>query len=199
MDEIASAVAVVRRAGGRSLALLHCVSAYPVPTGAENLKAIDILGRAFGVPVGLSDHGADTFAVPMAIALGASLYERHLVLEDDDVAIDRAVSSTPLELAAAIAAARRAYRALGDGRKTGHGADRLNRVASRRSLCAARALPAGHVLTASDLIALRPETGLAPSELLRVLGATLKRAMDRGEALQTHDLIPVAARRPRAS
>lgn len=199
MDEIVSAVAVVRRAGGRSLALLHCVSAYPVPTGAENLKAVDVLGRTFGVPVGLSDHSSDMFAVPMAVALGASFYERHLVLDDDDAAIDRAVSSTPLELAAAIAAARRAHRALGDGRKTGQGADRLNRVASRRSLCAARALPAGHVLTAADLVALRPETGLAPSELPRIVGATLTRAVDRGHALQSSDVALPAARRSRAS
>ena len=199
MDEIAAAVAIVRRAGGRSLALLHCVSAYPVPSGAENLKAIDALGRTFGVPVGLSDHSADMFAVPMAIALGASLYERHLVLDDDETAIDRAVSSTPLELAAAIAAARRAHRALGDGRKTGQGADRLNRVASRRSLCAARALSAGHVLSAADLIALRPETGLAPSELPRVIGATLTRGVARGQALRREDLAIAAPRRTRAS
>lgn len=199
MHEIAAAVAIVRRAGGRSLALLHCVSAYPVPAGAENLAAIDVLGRAFGVPVGLSDHGADTFAVPMAVALGAALYERHLVLDDDDAAIDRAVSSTPLELAAAIATARRAHRALGDGRKTGQGADRLNRVASRRSLCAARPLPAGHVLSAADLIALRPETGLAPGELPRLIGAALKHEVDRGQALREDDLVVAAARRPRAS
>ena len=199
MDEIAAAVAVARRAGVRSLALLHCVSAYPVPTGAENLRAIDVLGRAFGVPVGLSDHAADTFAVPMAIALGATLYERHLVLDDDDAAIDRAVSSTPLELAAAIAAARRAHRALGDGRKTGQGADRLNRAASRRSICAARALPAGHVLSAADLIALRPETGLAPSEMPRVIGATLKDAVACGQSLRDQDLVLAPARRTRAS
>lgn len=199
MDEIAAAVAIVRRAGGRSLALLHCVSAYPVPTGGENLRAIDVLGRAFGVPVGLSDHGADTFAAPLCVALGAAIYERHLVLDDDETAIDRAVSSTPLELAAAIAAARRAHRALGDGRKTGQGADRLNRVASRRSLCAARALPAGHLIAASDLVALRPETGLAPSEMPRVLGATLRRAVARGQALRHDDLTPAAARRARAS
>lgn len=196
-DETAAAVAVARAAGASSLALLHCVSSYPVPRGEENLRAIDTLGLIFGLPVGLSDHGDDAFALPMAIALGASIWERHLVLEDDVDAIDLAVSSRPSEFAAAVAVARRAHQALGDGIKSGHGAESANRVASRRSLCAVRDLPEGHVLTASDLIALRPATGLAPFELPRIVGLTLRRGMARGQALQYEDVF--AARRARAS
>ena len=200
VDETAAAVTVARDAGASSLALLHCVSAYPVPPGEENLRAIDTLGLQFDVPVGLSDHGHDAFAVPMAVALGASLYERHLVLEDDrdaKDAVDLAVSSRPSELAAAVALARRAHQSLGDGAKAGLGAEAANRVASRRSLCALRDLPAGHAIAPSDLIALRPATGLAPFELPRIVGLTLRRAVARGHALRYDDLY--ATRRARAS
>jgi N,N'-diacetyllegionaminate synthase len=199
LEETAAAVAVARASGARSLALLHCVSAYPVPRGDENLRAIDVLGLTFGLPVGLSDHARDTFAVPMAVALGASLYERHLVLADDQTAVDRAVSSSPAELAAAIRAARRAHRALGDGRKTGLGAEAVNRIPSRRSLCGASPLPAGHVLTARDLVALRPATGIAASELPRVIGLPLRRALDRGEPLRVEHLPERASRSVHAS
>ncbi len=138
------ALAVARSAGARDLALLHCVSAYPVPRGSENLLAIRTLAEACDVPVGLSDHGEDTFALPMAVALGASLYERHLILDGAVEGADRAVSSTPGELATAIGAARRAWAALGSGRKVCLEAEAANVVPSRRSLCAARALPRRH-------------------------------------------------------
>jgi len=190
---------VARHAGARALALLHCVSAYPIPRGQENLRAIRTLADVFDLPVGLSDHGDDTFAVSIAQAQGAVLYERHLVLDDDVDAVDRAVSSTPAELAAVVAVARRTHAALGDGRKASLDAEAANHAASRRSLYAARDLCAGHVLAASDLIALRPATGLPPKELPRVVGRRLTRPIARGAALQAHDVQVVDAGRARAS
>src|SRR5262249_23035608 len=115
LAEVGHAVDVARRAGAAQLALLHCVSAYPVPAGSENLRAIATLARTFLLPVGLSDHGADERAVPIALALGASLYERHLMLDDDLDAVDAAVSSTPGRFAALVQAAADASRALGSG------------------------------------------------------------------------------------
>jgi len=199
MPEIAAAVSVARQSGARAIALLHCVSAYPVPRGQENLRAIRTLADVFDLPVGLSDHGDDTFAVPVALAQGAVLYERHLVLEDDPDAVDRAVSSTPAELTAAVEVARRTHAALGHGRKASLDAEGANHAASRRSLCAARDLGAGHVLAASDLIALRPATGLAPKELSRLVGMRLTRPIARGAALQAHDVQMVDVGRARAS
>jgi sialic acid synthase SpsE len=154
-----------------------------VPAGAENLLAIRSLATAFGAPVGFSDHGADTFAWPMAVALGASLYERHLVLEGDDEAIDRAVSSTPAALAAAVRDGRRAWAALGTGRKRCLDVEAPNLVPSRRSWCAARALPAGTILTAGDLVALRPATGLPPAALPAILGRALRADVPMGQPI----------------
>ncbi len=183
LAEAHHALAVARLAGGDHVALLHCVSAYPVPRGSENLLAIRTLAAECRVPVGLSDHGEDAFALPIAVGLGASIYERHLVQEDDTDAVDRAVSSTPSELAAAIRAGRRAWSALGSGRKACLAAESANAMASRRSLCAARDLAAGHVLAADDLVALRPGSGLPPSALFSLIGQPLARAAARGESI----------------
>ena len=183
LAEAHHALAVARQAGAEQVALLHCVSAYPVPRGSENLLAIRTLAAECRVPVGLSDHSDDTFGLPIAVGLGASLYERHVLLPDDTDAIDRAVSSTPTELAAAIRTGRRAWSALGSGRKVCLAAEAANVVASRRSLCARRALDLGHTLEAGDLVTLRPASGLTPSALPRILGRRLVRPLVAGEPL----------------
>ncbi len=188
LAEVRHAVDVARQAGATQVALLHCVSAYPVPQGSENLRAIRTLAEACQVPVGLSDHGADWFAFPLAVALGASLYERHLALPQDHDVVDRAVSSTPADLAASLAAARRAWAALGSGRKACLDAEAPNLRPSRRAWCATRDLPAGTVLEAHDLIALRPGSGLPPSTLPALLGQRLTRSLERGHPLTPEHL-----------
>jgi sialic acid synthase SpsE len=151
LEEVKYALAIARLGGAADIALLHCVSAYPVPPGSENLLAIRTLAAECRVAVGLSDHGPDTFAAPIAVALGASLYERHLMLEGDDDVIDRPVSSTPANLAATASAMRRAWAALGTGRKACAEAEAANVIPSRRSLCAVRAFAEGEALTEAHL------------------------------------------------
>jgi sialic acid synthase SpsE len=186
IGEARTALDVARAAGATDIALLHCVSAYPVPRGSENLRAVQTLATDCGVPVGLSDHGEDTFALPIAVALGASIYERHLVRDDDAGAVDRAVSTTASAFGEVVAAARRAWMALGTGSKACLAAEAVNLTASRRSLCAARDLAAGTILVPGDLIALRPSTGLPPSSLTGVSGRQLHRSLRRGEPVTEH-------------
>jgi sialic acid synthase SpsE len=195
LDEIAHGVGCAEAGGAAGVALLHCVSAYPVPAGSENLRAIATLGRSFGVPVGLSDHGADEFAVPLAVAMGASLYERHLVLDGDGEAVDAAVSSTPARMAAVVRAAARAVEALGSGEKVCLSAEAVNLSASRRSLCAARRLFAGHALRHDDMIALRPATGLPLDAAPALIGRRLVRHVDEGSPLVDEDFVASAESR----
>lgn len=175
-------------AGRGGVALLHCVSAYPVPKGSENLRAIATLGLACDAVVGLSDHGADSFAVPLAVAMGAAIYERHLVLAANDGSIDADVSSTPGELAGIVRTAARAAAALGQGSVVCLPAERPNLEPSRRALHARRRLPAGHVVTAADVIALRPGHGLGADRLHDLVGQRLSREIDGGAAFQLTDL-----------
>lgn len=183
LDDVRDAVACARSSGATDLALLHCVSAYPVPAGDENLRTIATLASAFGVPVGLSDHSTCPDAAVIATALGASVYERHLVLGPDSDSIDAAVSSTPEELAATIAAAERARQALGSGVKRCGPAEAGNRNVSRRGLYATRALRAGEVLTAADFIALRPVTSIDARHWHRLVGCRVARDLAAGEAI----------------
>jgi N,N'-diacetyllegionaminate synthase len=180
LQECQRALETARSAGARHVALMHCVSAYPVPAGSENLRAIAALVSACHVPVGLSDHGPDGFAVPLAVALGASLYERHIMLEPGDGSIDADVSSTAAQLRGLIQAAARASAALGTGEKVCLPAEAVNRAASRRALYATRCLTAGHVVSAGDVIALRPATGLDPDHLGRLTGVRLQRRIEAG-------------------
>ena len=186
--EIALAVWCATRAGGRQKALLHCVSAYPVPRGSENLRAIVTLSRLFNIPVGLSDHASVATAVPAAMALGADLYERHLMLDGDEDAIDRAVSSTPAELAAIVRLAADTAAALGHGRAECLPAEAVNRIPSRRSLRAVRPLFAGHVVTAEDIVVLRPGIGLPPVHERDLVGVRLTRDVELGGPFVERDL-----------
>jgi N-acetylneuraminate synthase len=188
LPEVARALACARLSGASDVALLHCVSAYPVPEGSQNIRAIATLAEAFNVPIGLSDHGADTTAWPLAVVLGASIYERHIVLSSNDGSIDAAVSSDPTELAATIRAGARAADAAGAGVKVCLPAEAPNRTGSRRGLYARRDLAAGETITEHDVIALRPAIGLAVSREPELIGVTLTRDLEAGMAFLDSDL-----------
>jgi sialic acid synthase SpsE len=188
LDEVRAAVNTARAAGARMLVLLHCVSAYPVPAGSENLRAISTLAHTFNTLVGLSDHASGVSAVPVAVALGASLYERHLMLPGDD-GVDAAVSSTPEELALAIDMAARTHAALGHGRKECLPAESANVRASRRAMRAARPMRAGERVREEDVTYLRPATGLWPGRIRDLLGVRIGRDMAAGEAFNDCDLV----------
>jgi sialic acid synthase SpsE len=193
IEEIAHAVASARRGGAVDLALLHCVSAYPVPHGSQNLQAIATLAQEFGVPVGLSDHGTDDADLAIAVALGASLYEKHLVLDGDSDAIDAPVSATGRQLEALIRSAERTRVALGHGRKVCLPAEAVNVTASRRALYATRDLAVGHVVGADDVVALRPAAGLTASRWRDLEGQRLRRAIAAGQPFLPEDVASGAA------
>jgi sialic acid synthase SpsE len=188
MPEIGHALRVARHAGGRAIALLHCVSAYPAPLEAQSLRAISTIADGFLVPTGLSDHGSGLPSAVAAVALGACLYERHLVLEGDEDAIDRAVSSTPAELKAIITAMEQARRALGTGAKVVQRAEAVNVAASRRGVYTTRAMRAGEVITAADVAILRPMSALAPSQVDALIGSTLRRDLAAGAPFEAIDV-----------
>jgi sialic acid synthase SpsE len=188
LGEVHQAVRVARSAGARQLALLHCVSAYPTPVSDENLRAVATLGRAFPMPVGLSDHGRGLPSAITAVALGASIYERHFVLAGDADALDRAVSSEPDEFAAIVAAMAETQRALGDGVKACRTAERPNVRPSRRGLYATRTLNPGDVISAEDIAVLRPAGATDPADLPALLGTTVRRTIVSGGAFEPADL-----------
>jgi sialic acid synthase SpsE len=189
LEEVMAAVTCARDAGASAIAVLHCVSSYPVPPGSENLAAIATLARTLRVPVGLSDHSATPEALVVAMAFGASIYERHVIADEASDAIDAPVSSTPERLRDAIAAAERARQAIGDGRKRCLPAEAVNLTASRRGLYARRSLFAGECLMAADVIALRPAEGIPAYAIDLVLGSRAGRPIAAGQALTWDDIV----------
>lgn len=186
-SDVSNAVDWAVGAGAHTLALLHCVSAYPTPDDQQNLRAVATLAREFTWPVGLSDHGMGGDAALLAYAQGATLYERHVYLPGTD-AIDAPVSSTPDELADVVRRLARAHAAMGDGRRAPVEAERANIVPSRRGLYARRPIAAGERITAADVAALRPAGSLGAEYARTLIGCRMRRAIAAGEPFEPGDL-----------
>ncbi len=165
------------------LVLLHCVSAYPAAPADVNLRAMKTLRRAFGVPVGLSDHTAG-IAVPLAAAaLGACVVEKHFTLDRTLPGPDHRASLEPGELAALAQGLRDVVAALGDGLKRPVPAEADTATVARRSIVAARDLQVGEILTEEMVAIKRPGSGLPPVLLPHVLGRKLTTAARAGDLI----------------
>jgi N-acetylneuraminate synthase/N,N'-diacetyllegionaminate synthase len=184
MAEVAEALLTIRRHGAPPVVLFHCVSAYPAPMQDCNLAAIASLQAAFRLPTGWSDHTPDAAACVAAAALGAVVIEKHLTLDRTMPGPDHAASLEPAEFAALVRDVRAVQAALGDGQKRPMPSESDVRRVARRSLHAARDLAAGEPLAATDLVALRPGTGLTPASLRRMVGRPLARPVASGTMLE---------------
>ncbi len=162
-EEIADCVALWRSWGvAERLILLHCISGYPAPLEAANLRAIGTLRQAADVPCGFSDHTDSTEIAGWAVAAGACLLEKHFTLDRSAQGPDHAMSLNPTELAEYVASARRAEQALGDGRLGLNPVEADVRAVARRSIVAKQRIPAGTTLTAEMLTIKRPGGGIGP-------------------------------------
>ena len=172
--EIDDALEAVAEAGGRQVALLRCASLYPAPARIMNLRAMDTMRAAFGVPVGLSDHTTGIAVALGARGLGMALLEKHFTLDRGMAGPDHPFAIEPDELRALVAGIREVEVALGNGRlegPSGEEAQEMYRLA-RRSLIAAADIPAGKVIAREDLVVKRPGYGIAPKDIDRVVGRT---------------------------
>jgi len=179
-EEIGEAVEAARAAGAGGVALLHCVSAYPARFEDANLRAIPRLAADYRCVVGLSDHTPGTAAAVAAIALGASIIEKHFTLDRADGGPDAAFSLEPAELKRLVEDCRNAWDALGDARLARAPAEEANKQ-FRRSLYVVRDVAAGAALTSEDVRSIRPGFGLPPKALPDVLGRPAARDLKRGE------------------
>jgi N-acetylneuraminate synthase len=150
--------------------LLHCTSEYPAPLEDVDLRAMDAIGQAFGLPVGLSDHTAGINIPIAAVARGAVIIEKHFTLDRELPGPDHKASLQPEELTAMVQAIRQVEIALGKGRKMPKPSERKNIAAVRRSLVAAKPIRKGEVFTADNITAKRPATGLSPMLFWEILG-----------------------------
>jgi N-acetylneuraminate synthase/N,N'-diacetyllegionaminate synthase len=182
--EVAAAVEACAQAPGT--VLFHCVSAYPAPLEQCNLRAIPAMAAAHGLPVGWSDHTTGLTSALGAVALGASVLEKHVTTDRTRSGPDHAASLEPEALAEYVEQCRALAGALGDGVKRRQPAEEENAGLVRRSWHAARHLAVGTVLGADDLVLLRPEGGAAPSQTL--VGHTVLAPVEAGAPVRPDDL-----------
>jgi N,N'-diacetyllegionaminate synthase len=190
LDEVSDAVRTLRGAGVRDLALLQCVSNYPADPALTNLRVMDTFARTFGTPVGLSDHSTGIAIAIAAAARGAAYIEKHFTLDRALPGPDHQASLLPDELRALVTAVRQVESALGDGIKRPAPSELPVRAVARKSLVAARDLPAGTLLAGPDLVILRPGTGLSPAALPRVLGRRTARPIPHHTPITEDMLAP---------
>lgn len=186
LGEIEAALEVLERAGTprERITILQCTTEYPAPIEDVNLRAMGALATAFGTAIGYSDH-TEGIAVPTAaVALGATVIEKHMTLDRQAPGPDHAASLEPADFAAMVAAIRTVERALGDGIKRPTPRELANRVPVRKSIVAARDLPAGHVLTAADLAVKRPGDGVSPMRWDEAVGHVTRRAHATDEPIE---------------
>jgi sialic acid synthase SpsE len=193
-EEIADALAALERgAGGRDrcppVVLLHCVALRPLRADDANLRALRRLRDRFGCLTGWSDHSQGQTLALGAVALGACVVEKHLTDDPGRPGGDHLVSMTPDAFAAMVGAVREIERALGDGRKVPHRDEAGARAAARRSVHAARSLPAGSVLEEADLKVVRPATGDPPASLSDLVGCRLVRRLAVDEPVRAAECV----------
>lgn len=183
VGELDEAVRTVREAGCEDVILLKCVSAYPASPETANLLTIPHIAQLFNAQIGLSDHTIGIGVAIAAVALGATVIEKHFTLSRADGGVDALFSLEPSELSTLVQESHRAKQALGRiwyGPASQTEARERN---SRRSLYIVRDMRHGEHLECSDIRAIRPGLGLPPKWQTLVLGATLKKDVQRGTPL----------------
>jgi N,N'-diacetyllegionaminate synthase len=191
LDECEAAADHLRAHGGdpRRTLWFHCVSAYPAPASATNLRAMDSLRTALCAPVGMSDHSMGDAVAIAAVARGAVAIEKHLTLSRAMEGPDHAASLEPEQFAEMVRKIRLVESALGDGVKQPAACEIDTIRAARRSLVAAADLPAGHTIRAHDLVAKRPGDGICPTRLSDLIGRTLQKPLTRDQQIAETDLV----------
>lgn len=165
------------------VSLLHCTTEYPCPPEDVNLDAMQTMRTAFRLPVGYSDHTDGIEISLAAVAMGASIIEKHLTLDRNAEGPDHAASLEPGDLKRMVSAIRRIEQARGDGIKTPKNSEIKNIDIARKSIVAARSLKNGEVLRPEDLTCKRPGSGRSPIEYWSLIGTTTTRPYDEEDLL----------------
>jgi len=185
LGEIEAALRVLEESGtprGKVI-VLHCTTEYPTPMDEVNLWAMRAIGEAFGVRVGYSDHTPGIEIPIAAVAMGATVIEKHFTLDRNLPGPDHQASLEPGELKEMVRAIRNVEVALGDGIKKPTPSELKNRLVARKSIVAVGAIRKGEPFTHDNLGSKRPGSGLSPMELPALIGRMSDREYRDGEML----------------
>lgn len=186
LEEIRAALDILVEGGTakENITLLHCNTQYPTPMEDVNLRAMVTLRETFGVETGYSDHTRGIEVSLAAVALGASVIEKHFTLDRDMEGPDHKASLEPDELKTLVTSIRNIEIALGDGVKKPSASELKNMPIARKSIVAAEAIRAGDVFTEKNITTKRPGTGINPMEWDRIPGQKAKRDFRKDEPIE---------------
>jgi len=185
MIEIKTALEVLELAGTprSKVTVLHCTSAYPTPMSDVNLLALKQIKENLGVEVGYSDHTLGIEVAVAAVALGASIIEKHFTLDRNQAGPDHKASLEPKDLSSMVVKIRNIEKALGNGIKRPMPSEIENINIVRRSIVAKCKINQGEIFTEHNLTTKRPATGISPMHWDRIIGSTAYRDFSRDEII----------------
>ncbi|EMO27137.1 N-acetylneuraminate synthase [Leptospira interrogans serovar Bataviae str. HAI135] len=177
LSEIESALLVLETTGAKrdEITVLHCNTEYPTPYSDVNLSAMKSIADAFKIKVGYSDHTSGIEVSVAAVALGASVIEKHFTLDRSLPGPDHKASLEPNELKGMVRSIRNVELSLGDGIKKPSSSEFKNISIARKSIVAASSIKAGEIFTRENLTTKRPGDGISPMRLNEVIGLKAKR------------------------
>lgn len=172
MNEIGEALKVLTNSGAElsNITILHCNTEYPTPMKDVNLKAMNTIGEKFKVPIGYSDHTLGIEIPVAAVAMGATVIEKHFTLDKTMEGPDHKASLEPDELIEMVRAIRNIENALGHGRKEPSDSEKKNKIIARKSIVALKDIRKGEIFSEKNLTVKRPGNGVSPMLWNQVMG-----------------------------
>ena len=172
MDEVRTAVGILKNNGCPKVSVLHCNTQYPTPYYDVNLRVMDSLREELKIEVGYSDHTLGIEVPIAAVAMGATIIEKHFTLDKTMEGPDHKASLEPNELKAMVRGIRNIEKAIGNGDKRVTESESANKAVARKSIVAKRAINKGESFTADNITVKRPGTGISPMNWYEVIGKT---------------------------
>ena len=184
IEEISNAVDVLKKYGAGEIRILHCNTQYPTPMEDVNLKAMYELKSMFQCDIGYSDHTQGIEVPIAAVAMGATIIEKHFTLDRNMEGPDHVASLNPLELKEMVQAIRNIEKAIGTGKKVPSNSEKENRIAARKSIFARCEIKKGQKFTEENIIAKSPGGGVNPMRWEEVIGTCAVRNFKRDEMIE---------------
>lgn len=184
ISEIEAAINILRKNGTRTIKLLHCNTEYPTPFEDVNLKAMQTMRDVFGLEVGYSDHTKGIEIPIAAVAMGATIIEKHFTLNCNMKGPDHKASLEPCELAAMVSSIRHIEKAIGTGNKIPSYSETKNIAIARKSIVAKVNIKVGDEFTTDNITVKRPGTGISPMRWNEILGTKAIRDFKEDELIE---------------
>lgn len=184
IDEIGQTINILKTNGCKDITLLHCTTEYPAPYEDVNLKAMNTLRENFNMPVGYSDHTKGIEIAIAAVAMGATVIEKHFTLDRNMEGPDHKASLEPDELKAMVEAIRNVESAIGNGEKKPAESEMKNIAIARKSIIARSSIKKGETFTEDNIAVKRPGNGISPMRWFDVIGKTAVRDFEEDELIE---------------